>query len=93
MADGDTHHMLLYTYVSDILERRGPYREAHLQRIRAEQRSGRVTHAGALGTPPNGGAMVWLNTPVAEIEAFAQTDPYNAAGLITAWRIEPWTLV
>jgi len=93
MADGDTYHLLFYTYPADILERRGPYRGAHLQRIQAEQRAGRVTHAGALGMPPTGGAMVWLNTPVEEIEAFAQTDPYNAAGLITSWRIEPWALV
>jgi uncharacterized protein len=50
VADGDTY-LLLYTYVEDMAERRGPYRDAHLKKIRAEQKAGRVVMAGALGTP------------------------------------------
>ena len=40
MADPDVHHLLLYTYVEDMSERRGPYREAHLDRIRAGRDAG-----------------------------------------------------
>jgi uncharacterized protein YciI len=47
----DGHLMLLYDYVQDMAERRGPYREAHLERIRTEQRAGHIIMAGALGNP------------------------------------------
>lgn len=86
-------HLLLYEYVPDILERRGPHREAHLERIREQRAAGRVQLAGALGDPPHGGAIVWHDAEPGEIEAFVREDPYMRAGLITGFRIEPWTLV
>jgi uncharacterized protein YciI len=89
----DAHFLLLYTYVDDIVDRRGPYREAHLERIRAEKAAGRVVMAGALGTPPNGGAIVWHGVTPEDIEQFAAADPYVEAGLVSERRIEPWTLV
>lgn len=92
MADDQTH-LLLYTYVADIAERRGPYREGHLARIHAEREAGRVTLAGALGVPPTGGAIVFTGVDADHIEAFVAEDPYVQAGLVTAHRIEPWTLV
>ena len=93
MSEADTHHILFYDYVPDVAERRGPHREAHLERIRAEQAAGRVILAGAVGEPPNGAVIVFRNTPTEAIEAFAGADPYMAGGLITAWRVEPWKLV
>ena len=86
-------YLLLYTYVGDILDRRGPYREAHLERIRAEKDAGRVVMAGALGNPPSGGAIVFAGVTPADVERFAAADPYVRAGLVTERRIEPWTLV
>lgn len=93
MAEPDSHHLLLYTYVEDMAERRGPYRDGHLDRIRAAKDAGTIVMAGALGAPVKGGALVFRGVDPAEIEAFVADDPYNAAGLITEWRIEPWTLV
>jgi hypothetical protein len=29
----------------------------------------------------------------ADADAFAREDPYVAAGLVTSWRVEPWTVV
>ena len=55
----DDHHLLLYDYVQDMADRRGPYREAHLGRIRAGQDEGRIVMAGALGDPPHGAAIVF----------------------------------
>ncbi len=92
MADADTY-LLLYRYVDDMADRRGPYREAHLERIRAEQDAGRIVMAGALGTPPSGGAIAWRGVPPSHIEQFAATDPYVEAGLVCDRRIELWTLV
>jgi uncharacterized protein YciI len=93
VSGADSHHLLLYEYVEDILDRRGPYREGHLARIRAEQEVGRVTLAGALGNPPTGGAIVFRGVERSDVEAFANEDPYVKAGLVRARRIEPWNLV
>jgi uncharacterized protein len=93
MADPDTHYMLLYEYVEDILERRAPHREAHLARIRAEREAGRLVMAGALGDPPHAGALVFRGVDPERIEAFADSDPYVGAGLVTSRRIDLWRLV
>jgi uncharacterized protein YciI len=93
MADGDVHHLLLYSYVDDMVDRRGPYRDGHLERIRAEREAGRIVMAGALGVPPTGGAMVWLGVEPEQIEAFVASDPYVEAGLVISWRVERWNLV
>jgi uncharacterized protein YciI len=92
MADDDTY-LLLYTYVEDMADRRGPHREGHLARIRSEQEAGRILMAGAVGTPPTGGAIVWRGVTREDIERFTAADPYVEAGLVTEQRIEPWTLV
>ncbi len=87
------HHILFYRYIEEILDRRAPYREAHLARIAAERDAGRVVMAGALGDPPRGAAIVFTAVEPEEIERFAQEDPYVRAGLVTERRIEPWHLV
>ena len=87
------HHVLFYEYVKDMLERRDPYREAHLARIHSERDAGRIVMAGALGDPPSGAAIVFRDVAAEEIEVFARDDPYVQAELVTAWRVEPWRLV
>jgi uncharacterized protein len=89
----DVHHILFYDYVEDIADRRGPYREAHLERIRAERDAGRIVMAGALGDPPHGAAIVFRDAEPGAIEAFAREDPYVQGGLVTESRIEPWNVV
>lgn len=93
MADEFAHHLLLYDYVEGMADRRGPYREVHLERIRSWREGGRITLAGALGETPVGAAIVFEGVDPAAIEAFVKDDPYVQAGLVTRWRIEPWRLV
>ena len=93
MAESPIHHILLYEYVEDMAERRGPYREDHLRRIKQQQQDGHVTLAGALGDPPHAGAIVFKGVDKSHIEAFIRDDPYVKAGLVTSQRIEPWRLV
>jgi uncharacterized protein len=88
-----THHILFYEYVTDVVDRRGPYREAHLARIRQERDAGRIVMAGALGDPPHGAAIVFKDAPPEAIEEFAVSDPYVEAGLVTTRRIERWNVV
>lgn len=87
------HHILFYDYVENMAQRRAPYRDAHLAKIRAEREAGRITMAGALGDPPHGAAIVFTGIDAATIEAFADSDPYVTAGLVTSRRIEVWKVV
>jgi uncharacterized protein len=87
----DPHYILFYEYVDDILERRTPYREAHLKEIRAGKDDGRIVMAGPLGDPPHGAAIVFKDRAAAE--AFPQSDPYAVNGLVTDWRVDSWAVV
>jgi uncharacterized protein YciI len=86
-------HLLFYDYVEDIVERRAPYREEHIARIRAWKDDGRIVMAGAVGDPVHGGLFVFDVEDPAAIDEFADGDPYTIAGLVTARRIEPWKVV
>ncbi|HLH65977.1 MAG TPA: YciI family protein [Solirubrobacteraceae bacterium] len=85
--------LLLYTYVDDMLERRGPHREEHLSRIAAERDAGHLVVAGAIGDPPTGAAIGFRGVDRAHVERFVAGDPYVRAGLVREWRVEPWALV
>jgi uncharacterized protein YciI len=87
------HRLLFYDYVADILERRAPHREAHLARIGEWIAEGGLLAAGAVGDPPTGALFVFGDLSDAEIAAFAEGDPYVVAGLVTARRVVPWTVV
>jgi uncharacterized protein YciI len=88
-----TRHLLLYEYVPDILERRGPLREQHLALIQRWHEAGEIELAGGLGDPPTGGAMIFRVADSARIEEFIAEDPYVSAGLVTRWSARPWTIV
>src|SRR5690242_2434537 len=53
-AAGPKYYLLNYTYVPDILEKRGPYREAHLAGAKKHLDAGRLVAAGAVGDPVEG---------------------------------------
>jgi len=39
------------------------------------------------------GAIVFRGVGPEHIEAFAHADPYVEAGLVTHWRVHPWSVV
>jgi uncharacterized protein YciI len=84
-------HLLIYEYVEDIVERRGPHRDAHVELIREYLADGRCVIAGALGAPIHGGLLAFREA--ADAEAFAAADSFMTAGLIVSSRVEPWALV
>jgi uncharacterized protein len=88
----EVHQLLLYDYVDGMLERRVPYRDAHLERIRVEREAGRIVMSGPLGDPPTGAAIVFRGLGPDQVEGFANADPYVQAGLVTAWRVQRWTV-
>ncbi|MDP4621064.1 MAG: YciI family protein [Thermoleophilia bacterium] len=89
----ETHILLMYEYVEDILERRAPYREAHLANLTRLKEEGRVLMAGATGDPVTGALIVFAPCDPVEVGEFVLRDPYYEAGLITDWRAVPWTVV
>jgi len=81
---------LLYDYVSeDLIERRAPHRPAHIALVREWMADGRLLMGGALGDPPHGGLLVFESGA----EEFVARDPYVSSGIVTAWRVEPWSVV
>jgi uncharacterized protein YciI len=87
------HALLLYVYVEDILERRAPHRERHLELIRRWKEDGRLLMAGPLGDPPSGGAFVFQVDDPEQVVEFVAADPYVEAGLVSSHSIERWKLV
>ena len=47
--------------------------------------------AGAVGDPPHSGLLVFRAAE--DATAFADDDPYGAAGLVVEATVEPWTVV
>jgi uncharacterized protein len=87
------HHILIYDYVPDILERRAPFREAHLAAITAAKADGRLVMVGPFGDPPKGGVFIFAAETPEIPEAFADADPYVINGLVAQRRIEPFLVV
>jgi uncharacterized protein len=93
MTEPDLNFLLLYEYVPNMGERRGPHRDAHLAHIRAAQAAGQIGLAGALGDPVTAGALQFTGVSQSGVEQWVAADPYNQAGLVVSHRIEPWRLV
>ena len=91
--DPDTHTLLLYEYVDDIIERRGPYRDAHIALLQQLKDSGTILMAGAVGDPVSGAAIVFSPCDPAEVGEYVLRDPYVVNGLVTTWRALPWNVV
>ena len=87
------HLILFYDYVPDIVERRAPHREAHLARVGELTGDGRIVMAGAIGDPPTGAVIVFAGVDTADVEAFAEADPYVLNGLVIGHRVVPWNVV
>jgi len=79
--------------VDDYVNRRAPFRSAHLQMLNDLHARGEVLMGGAVGDPPEGAIIVFRCDSPAAIEKFVAADPYVQNGLIRSWRIQPWNVV
>ncbi len=84
---------LFYDYVPDVLEKRAPHRSAHLALAKEAQAAGKLVLAGAFDPPTDGALLVFKAESAAEVEAFVRRDPYVGNGVVTGWRVKPWTVV
>ncbi|PAX93916.1 hypothetical protein CKW47_13775, partial [Bordetella pertussis] len=54
---------------------------------------GELVLAGALATSSTAPCSLFTGDTPAAAEAFAAADPYVREGLVTHWRVRPWTTV
>lgn len=85
--------VLEYDYVDDYLERRQPFRQAHLALAQAAQRRGALLFAGTLDEPVAGALLVFEADDSSLVEDFVRADPYVDNGVVVEWRIRPWNVV
>lgn len=85
--------VLEYDYVDDYLERRQPFRQAHLALAEALHRRRELVFAGTLDDPVSGALFVFTADDPATVEEFVRADPYVANGLVREWRVRPWNVV
>ncbi|MDX6683687.1 MAG: uncharacterized protein QOG94_3726 [Solirubrobacteraceae bacterium] len=87
------HLVLFYDYVPYVVQRRVPYRAAHLAHARGYKEQGTLLMAGALGDPPTRAMFVFLGDDPSLIEGFVTSDPYVQNGIVTGHRVLPWNVV
>ena len=87
------HFALMYSVVDGFLEKRMPFRDAHLALVRAAHAHGELVMAGALGDPIDGALLVFRAESAALAERFARADPYVTSGIVAGWNVRPWNVV
>jgi uncharacterized protein YciI len=87
------YYILFYKTVENYVERRAPYREQHLELIKAAHGRGELIMAGALSDPVDGAILIFKGESPSVAEAFVHQDPYVKNGLIIEWQVRPWNVV
>ena len=87
------HYLLIYDLAPDYLERRSQHRSVHLRLAWEAHERGELVLAGALTDPVDSAVLLFKGDSPAAAERFAAADPYVTNGLITRWRVRPWTTV
>jgi uncharacterized protein YciI len=87
------YFILFYEVVPDYVQRRAAYRAEHLALAKAAVARGELRLAGAYADPADGAALVFRGEDQAAARAFAEADPYVRSGIVTSWRVRPWSVV
>lgn len=87
------HFLLMYDFVPDYVERRSQFRDVHLGMAWEANARGELVLAGAFSDPVDGAVLIFDAPSKDLVEEFARTDPYVLNGLVTSWRVRPWTTV
>jgi uncharacterized protein YciI len=87
------HYLLFYDVVGDYAVRRQPLRAAHLAHARPFVERGELILGGALADPIDGAVLLFRGETPDTAHDFAAADPYVQHGLVTRWRVRPWTTV
>jgi uncharacterized protein YciI len=87
------HFLLFYDYAPDVLERRPPFRAAHLSLAWAAAERGELLLGGAFADPVDGAVLLFRGEDRSVAEDFARGDPYVLNGLVERWHVREWTTV
>jgi uncharacterized protein len=87
------YYLLRYDLRDDYFTARTEHRPEHLAWVKQAVDEGALRLAGAHTDIADGSTLVWKVDDPARIEQFAENDPYVRAGIVTSWRIIPWTVV
>ena len=87
-----SNFILEYAYVADILEKRTPFRPAHIKLAEDYHKEGTIISGGPL-TPPTGAIFIFSAEQKDIVETFVRKDPYVTAGLVTSYSIREWNVV
>jgi uncharacterized protein len=88
------HYLLLYeAVVPDYAARRAAFRDEHLRLAWEAHERGELMLGGAFAEPIDGAMLLFKGDSPSVAEQFAAADPYVRNGLVTKWRVRPWTTV
>jgi uncharacterized protein YciI len=87
------YYALFYHVVNGFVERRLPFREAHLAHAHHAAERGELRLAGALAEPADTALIVFRGDSPDAARAFAENDPYVRNGLVQRWEVRPWNVV
>src|SRR5262245_60110824 len=87
------HYLLIYELAPDYLAKRPGFRRAHLKLAWEAHERGELVLAGALTDPVDNAVLLFKGDAPAAAERFAASDPYVRNGLVSRWRVRPWTTV
>ncbi len=90
-----TQYLLRYDYIPDVLEKRGPYREGHLNLAKQLIAEGKCLSGGPTGDVgmeiPKGALFIFTSADAAK--SFVEQDPYISGGIVIGHSIEEWNVV
>ena len=87
------HYLMFYDLAPDYLQRRGEFRNEHLKLAWESAERGELVLGGALSEPTDFAVLLFsCDTPEVP-ERFAAADPYVKNGIVTGYRVRPWTTV
>lgn len=87
------YYVLFYKTVDNYIEKRAPFREEHLRLADEARQNGDLIMAGALADPADEALLIFKSESEEVAEFFAKNDPYVKNGLISEWKVRPWTVV
>ena len=87
------HYLLFYDLAPDYLERRGQFRKEHLALAWQASERGELVLGGALSDPVDNAVLLFQSDSTEAVHRFVKADPYVQNGLVTRWRVRPWTTV
>lgn len=87
------YYILFYKTVDNYIEKRIPFREAHLAYVKEAHNRGELILAGALSDPADAAILIFKIDSSKTAEDFAKNDPYVLNGIIKEWNVRPWNVV